>query len=137
MSASVDRASSCVRREQGDEPPPAGPQGPLQKSFPDSPQGRVAAAYLKAFSSGDAATMRTFIEAQMTPGERSLDDRVRRYQEIFADNGVLTLLGVRVAPDSSLAIQVNSAQNGEMTLLMSFEPAAPFRITGLQFRLER
>jgi CubicO group peptidase (beta-lactamase class C family) len=119
-----------------DDPPPL-PQGPLQRTLPDTPQGRAAGAYLRAFSTGDAAAMRTFIDTQITKDGRSLDERVSRYQEIFADLGPLSLVGVRVAPDGGFALQVNSAKNGELTMLMSFEAVAPFRIAGVQFRMER
>lgn len=120
-----------------DEQMPPMPQGPLQTTLPDTPQGRAAAAYLRAFSTGDPAAMRTFIDMQITTDVRSLDERVSRYQQIFADMGPLSLIGVRVAPDNSFAMQVKSAQNGEITMLMSFEAVAPFRIAGVQFRLER
>jgi D-alanyl-D-alanine carboxypeptidase len=121
---------------QGGEMPPM-PEGPLQSTLPDTPQGRAAAAYLRAFSSGDAATMRAFIDTQITKDGRSLDERVSRYQQIFADMGGLSFVGVRIAPDNSFALQVNSVHQGELTMLMSFEPVAPFRIAGVQFRLTR
>jgi CubicO group peptidase (beta-lactamase class C family) len=119
-----------------DDPPPL-PQGPLQTTLPDTPQGRAASGYLRAFSTGDASAMRTFIDTQITKDGRSLDERVSRYQEIFADLGQLSLIGVRVAPDGGFAMQVRSAKNGELTMLMSFEPVAPFRIAAVQFRMER
>lgn len=121
---------------QGGEMPPM-PEGPLQSTLPDTPQGRAAAAYLRAFSSGDAATMRAFIDTQITKDGRSLDERVSRYQQIFADMGGLSFVGVRIAPDNSFSMQVKSVHQGELTMLMSFEPVAPFRIAGVQFRLER
>jgi CubicO group peptidase (beta-lactamase class C family) len=121
---------------QGGEMPPM-PEGPLQSTLPDTPQGRAAAAYLRAFSSGDAATMRAFIDTQITKDGRSLDERVSRYQQIFADMGGLSFVGVRIAPDNSFALQVTSVHQGELTMLMSFEPVAPFRIAGVQFRLTR
>ncbi len=120
----------------GDEMPPM-PEGALQTKLPDTPQGRAAAGYLRAFSSGDAATMRAFIDTQVTKDGRSLDERVSRYQQLFGDMGALSLIGVRVAPDNSFALQVQSAQNGEITVLMSFQPVAPFRITTVQFRVQR
>ena len=119
-----------------DQMPPM-PHGPLQTTLTDTPQGRAAAAYLRAFSTGDAAAIRTFIEMQLTKDGRSLDERVSRYQQIFADMGPLSLIGVRVAPDNSFALQVQSAQNGEITMLMALKAVAPFRIAGVQFRLER
>lgn len=113
------------------------PEGPLQTTLPETPQGRAAAAYLRAFSSGDVPTMRAFIDTQITKDGRSLDERVSRYEQIFADMGTLTFVGVRIAPDNSFAMQVNSVHQGELTMLMSFEPVAPFRIAGVQFRLMR
>ncbi len=121
---------------QGGDMPPL-PEGPLQATLPDTPQGRAAAAYLRAFSSGDVATMRAFIDTQITKDGRSLDERVSRYEQIFGDMGKLTFVGVRIAPDNSFAMQVNSVHQGELTMLMSFEPVAPFRIAGVQFRLTR
>jgi CubicO group peptidase (beta-lactamase class C family) len=121
--------------QPGDEPPALG--GPMQRALPETPQGRTAGEYLRAFSSGDTAVMRRFIVAHMVPDSRSVDDRLRRYEEVFSDMGALTLVGVRVAPDASLALQVNSAKNGELTLIMQFGPGTPDRIAGVQFRLER
>ncbi|MCU0647516.1 MAG: beta-lactamase family protein [Gemmatimonadaceae bacterium] len=118
------------------EPQPA-PQGARQATLPDTPQGRTAGAYLRAFSSGDTAVMRTFIASHAAPNGRSVDDRIRQYQEIFADLGPLTLLGVRVAPDASLALDVRSAKNGELMIRMAFTPGTPDRVAGIEFRVER
>ncbi|MCC7052977.1 MAG: beta-lactamase family protein [Gemmatimonadaceae bacterium] len=114
-----------------------GPQGPLLDALPETPRGRAAAAYLRAFSSGDSALMRTVIETLVVKDERTTDDRVRRYLEIFADNGPLTILGVREAPDSSLAIEVRSEKNGEMMVGVSFVPDGSARIAGVRFEVRR
>jgi hypothetical protein len=120
----------------GNDMPPM-PDGPMLPSLPETPQGRAAAAYLRTFSTGDSAQMRAFMDAQLTKDGRSLDERVRRYQQIFADMGALSLIGVRIAPDNAFAMQVESAHNGELTVLMSFEAVAPFRIASVQFVVMR
>jgi hypothetical protein len=119
----------------GDLPPV--PSGPMHTTMPDTPQGRVATGYLRAFASRDTATMRAFIAASMTQDSRTLDERVRRYQDVLADMGTLTFVGVRVASATSYAVQVNSSLQGPLTLLMSFEPVAPSRLIGIQFLMER
>lgn len=116
--------------------PPA-PAGPLQKALPETPQGRVAGAYLRAFSTGDPAVMRTFITANVAPNGRSMDDRLQQYRMLFSDLGPLTLVGVRAAPGGALALEVRSEKNGELTVIMAFTAEASDRIAGIQFRIER
>jgi hypothetical protein len=99
--------------------------------------GRDAGAYLRSFASGDPAVMRAFIESSIVRSARSTEERVQQYEELFADMGPLTLLGMRVAPDSTYALEVRSAKNGDLTMLMAFAPGAEVRIAGIQFRVER
>jgi hypothetical protein len=117
--------------------PPPLPAGPLQKTLPDTPQGRVAGAYLRAFSTGDTAAMRAFIASNVAPNGRSMDDRLQQYQMLFSDLGPLTLTGVREAPGGALALEVRSEKNGELTVIMAFTAEASDRIAGIQFRIER
>jgi D-alanyl-D-alanine carboxypeptidase len=118
-------------------PIPPLPDGPMASHFPDSPHGQTAAAYLRAFSSGNADEMRAFITARVMPNGRSIDDRLQQYRMMFADMGPLTLRGVRTAPDGSLVIEVRSATVGDIAVMMSFAPGAADRVAGIQFRVER
>ena len=113
------------------------PQGPMQPTLPDTPRGRAAAAYIRAFSSGDTTLMRAAIESHVQKDERTTDERLRRYVEIFADMGPLTILGVREGPDGSFAVSVRSQKNGDLTVGVLFVPGESARIAGVRFEVRR
>lgn len=83
------RGPRIIRRGPGEASagPPDAPHGPITEELPDTPIGRAAKDYLRAFASGDTAVMRAFIEEHMVPGGRTLSERIARYVEIFGENG--------------------------------------------------
>jgi CubicO group peptidase (beta-lactamase class C family) len=117
--------------------PPDAPRGPITKELPDTPIGRVAKDYLRAFASGDTAVMRAFIQEHMMPGGRTLSERIARFVEIFGENGALTLTGVQGATETELTMLVTGARSGPLNVILNTEAGPPFRITSLAFRLER
>ena len=106
-------------------------------TFPDTPVGHAAADYLKAFATGDTTVMRSFLATRMMPGQRSTDERLGQYREMFADNGAMTLVGVDAASESEITMRVNGALSGPLLITLRIESAAPYRINGIQFRMER
>jgi hypothetical protein len=121
----------------GDGPPPDAAQGPMLPTLPDTPAGRVAGEYLRAFASGDTAVMRIFIGTRMAPNGLTLDERVGRYSEMFTENGALTLNGARSATPNDVSMAVSGARSGPMTMTMTVEAAAPYRVTGIRILMER
>ncbi len=106
-------------------------------TLPDTPVGRAAADYLKAFASGDTSLMRSFLTTRMAPGQRSTDERLNQYREMFAENGVMTLVGVDAASESAITMRVTGAQSGPLVITLRVENAAPYRINGIQFLMDR
>jgi hypothetical protein len=71
--------------------------------MPNTPAGRTATRYLAAFNSGDARTMQAFIEAAFLPNpSRPMDERLKSYSTLFADQGPLALASI----DSSTATKI-------------------------------
>ncbi len=120
----------------GGAPAPA-PVSGASTTLPDTPVGRAAGAYLKAFATGDTSVMRSFLTTGMAPGQRSTDERLSQYREMFSDNGIMTLVGVDAATDSEITMRVNGTQSGPLVITVRIEPASPYRIIGIQFRMER
>ena len=120
----------------------AGPDAPragrnVMTSLPDTPVGRAASDYLKAFSTGDTSVVRAFLMAHMVPGARSWDERMAQYGEMYGDNGALTLVDADAVSDTEITMRVTGARSGPLVVMLRIEPAAPYRVTGLQFRMER
>ena len=115
---------------------PTAPAG-AGTTLPDTPVGRAAADYLKAFDSGDTTIMRSFLTTRMAPGQRSTDERLTQYREMFAENGAMTLVGVDAASESSVTMRVNGAQSGALVITLRIELVAPYRINGIQFLMDR
>jgi D-alanyl-D-alanine carboxypeptidase len=135
--APPDSGRRVIMRAPGDPEPMPLPDGPVQPTLPDTPQGRAAAAYFRAFSSGDAGTLRTTFETLFTKGTRPTEARVAQSLELFNEFGALTVVGVRAAPDGGFVVDVASAKQGTMNVMISFEAAAPYRISSVGFRVER
>ena len=72
------RGPRIIRRGPGEASagPPDAPHGPITEELPDTPIGRAAKDYLRAFASGDTAVMRAFIQEHMVPGGRTLSEHV-------------------------------------------------------------
>jgi len=83
-------------------PPPhaAAPPGAGPVSYPDTPIGRLAERYVGAFSSGDTALMRRFIETSLVEDpSRPVADRLASYAKLFAEHGPLQVSALEtVAP---------------------------------------
>jgi phosphohistidine phosphatase SixA len=87
--------------------PPATAAGPVE--IPVTRPGKLAAAYIAAFNSGDAARMRAFIESSMLVlPDRPIEARLQTYGTLFEDHGVLAVTGLQSATDDAVALQVRS-----------------------------
>ncbi|MBC7843808.1 MAG: beta-lactamase family protein [Gemmatimonadaceae bacterium] len=120
----------------------AGPDAPraggiVTTTLPETPVGRVASDYLKAFATGDTSVMRAFLLTRVVPGARSWDERVAQYREMYGENGALTLVDADAASDAEITMRVTGSRSGPLVVMLRIEPAAPFRIVGMQFRMER
>ena len=140
--STVEAGPNGVERRTGNSGPnPAGPPATLPADvspdrLPDSQQGRRAAAFLDAWSKGTGPALATFLEQHAAPRtDRTIEERVKGLNDIYDRIGKLTfrkLLGVR---DDQIRIGVASEKDGEMQLIMSFEPTAPHRVTLFNFEV--
>ncbi|HMI57069.1 MAG TPA: serine hydrolase domain-containing protein [Gemmatimonadaceae bacterium] len=89
-------------------------------TLPETRAGKVAADYVRAFNSGDPATMKHFFDTEaVSDSTRPTAARVDTYRRIYDDNGALEVASVDNATATSLTITVNSVKG--QTLSMSFE----------------
>lgn len=106
--------------------------------LPDTPAGRVAEHYLRAFNSGDPETMKRFLESEaVSDSTRSVAARVDRYRSIYADNGKLTLTSVDDATPTSITITMSTSHEESLSMTFDVESGAPNRLTSLQLTISR
>jgi phosphohistidine phosphatase SixA len=109
---------------------------PPALDLPATPLGRLAAAYVEAFNSGDGGRMGGFIDsAFVESSDRPTAVRVAAYLQLFADHGALTVTGVQSETASALALRARS-KRGNLTLTVTPSASQPGRIQSLTFAFE-
>jgi hypothetical protein len=102
--------------------------------LPDTEQGRRVTAFLEAFSKGEGPPLASFLEKHAVPrADRTIEERVKGMNGLYDRTGKLTfkrLLGVR---DDQIRVAVESEKDGEIQLIVGFEPAPPHRVTMVSF----
>lgn len=97
-------------------------------SIPDTPAGRHAKAFVSAFNSGDANTMRVFSQTRRSKSSlesRSMEDRLEQYRQLYDGWGRLTVRGVESIDERTLTLTVKP-ERGYAGLAMTFTcEAAP------------
>lgn len=93
-------------------------------AIPATPVGRLASGYLAAFNSGNAETMRAFIESSLVADpERPIAQRVASYRTLFHDHGTITITGIQRESDETLALLARSKRgNLIVTVTASHDP---------------
>lgn len=110
----------------------------VEATLPNTPVGRVAADYLRAYNSGDVENVRRFFEAEaVSDSTRPTAARVERYKTFFADNGRLELVSIDAATTTSISVSVNAARGGSISMTFEVEATGPNRLTSLQLRVSR
>ena len=117
-------------------PPDGSPATVAPFDFTATPATKLAGLYLHSFNSGDAATMRKFIEASLVPNpDRPTEARMQTWQTLLAQHGTLTIVGTESASATQAVIRVRSKQ-GEFNLVVEVSPdpsrAASVRFEGRQ-----
>jgi D-alanyl-D-alanine carboxypeptidase len=111
---------------------------PAKVSFPDTPAGRLVAAYIEAFNSDDAGAMRGFIDANFSPGalaQLPAEQRVTSLQRIKGDVGALEPAKVVDAREDALTIYAHGSKGKWLEIAFAFEPDAPDKMIGARFRM--
>jgi hypothetical protein len=106
--------------------------------LPNTPAGRIAGDYLRAFNSGEPDTVRRFFETEaVSDSTRPTGVRVERYKSIYADIGRLELVSVDSAAPASITITVSSERGHSMAMTFEVERTGANRLTSLRLELSR
>ena len=105
-------------------------------TFPDTPAGRIAQAFIAAFNSGDENKMRVFSERQRSKSaleSRSMKDRLEQYRELHSDWGRLEVRNVESYDERNLTVTVKP-ERGFSALEISFhcESAPPNKLSEIR-----
>jgi phosphohistidine phosphatase SixA len=102
-------------------------------SQPKGDPAKLAADYIAAFNSGDAAKMRAFIESSMIVSpDRPIEARLQTYAKLFEDYGALTVTGTQSKTDEAVALQVRS-KRGDIIVTVTASAQQPNRAQSVTF----
>lgn len=107
-------------------------------TLPETPAGKLVAAYLKAFNSGDEGVWREFITthvAKSALAKVSIEERMKRYREIRSDLGGFELRRVIEAGMSSAQILATTKRGEEVQVSFELEPQPPHGLLGVRVEL--
>ncbi|MGE5360378.1 MAG: serine hydrolase domain-containing protein [Bacteroidales bacterium] len=96
-------------------------------------------AFFAALASGDAEKFEAMARENFEPAylaRRSADERKALVARIHADFGEMTLAGVRAEAGGPAVLDVRGATGMAGRVELTFEPAAPYRITGVGIDVE-
>ena len=104
-------------------------------SIPDTHAGHVAQEYIKAFNSGKAATMKTYIESWMVANPtRTMDERLHTYAQLFDEHGQLTIVNVQSSQALEVVLGMRS-KRGDFRLTVKTAEDQPMRAQSVTFAL--
>jgi CubicO group peptidase (beta-lactamase class C family) len=115
-------------------PPATLPPGTPTDRLPDTQQGKRVAAFLEAYAKGTGQAMEAFLTEQAVPRtDRTIQERAKGLEGIYDRTGKMTFLRLLGVRDDQIRIAVMTEKDGEIQLLVGFEPASPRRVTGFNF----
>ena len=115
-------------------PPATLPPGTPTDRLPGTAQGKRVAAFLDAYGKGSGQAMEAFLTEHAVPrADRTIQERVKGLEGIYDRTGKMTFLRLLGVRDDQIRIAVMTEKDGEIQLLVGFEPAAPRRVTGFNF----
>jgi phosphohistidine phosphatase SixA len=80
-------------------------------NFPDTPVARLAQGYVRAFSTGDTAVMRQFIESSVDADPaRSMADRLTSYAKLYGDVGQLHIASIDSVAAHEITVTTHAAR---------------------------
>ena len=95
--------------------------------IPDSHAGHIASEYIKAFNSGSDDSMKVFLGSWMRPNpDRTIDERVRGYRQLFAEHGPLTVIAVHENAQIEVVLGIKS-RVGEFRLTVKSSEDQPMK----------
>jgi len=123
----VNSASSSTVTQKSDQKSDLG-------KFPDTPSGRVAAAYFKAFNSGDEKVMKEFFLNHLSKASlagRPMVDRLKVYHQIHGDLGKLDVDSVSDATAQGITVKAQINGGGEVEFRFMMDPEEPNKLKGI------
>lgn len=103
--------------------------------IPDSHAGHITSEYIKAFNTGDEQKMKAFLEEWMVPSpNRSMEERLRTYKQLFTDHGQMTVTSVHDSQQLEVTLGMKS-KIGDFRLTLKSSPEQPMRGTSIAFAL--
>lgn len=112
----------------------ASAQSGKEPSIPETPAGRMAAAYVKAFNSGDPKELVEFMKKNDgRPGSESPDPKI--VKTLMGELGKLSVVEITWSKDNQVTAALK-AENGKKILLDCYvETAPPHKINQFRFEL--
>jgi hypothetical protein len=106
--------------------------------LPDTQAGRRAGAFIEAFNSGSAEAMRTFEEANRAKSalqKRTVEDRLKQFEELKADWGKLEAMQVTASEERSITVIVHTTvPDAQFEFQFVLEEAAPFGLDHIKIQ---
>lgn len=115
-------------------PNPPANQNPGAVKFPDTPPGRVAAAYLKAFNSGDEKVIKEFLLNYLSKASlasRSMEDRLKIFHQMYDDLGNLEVDSISDASAQGITVKAKVTSGGEVEFHFQMDPEEPQKLKAL------
>jgi CubicO group peptidase (beta-lactamase class C family) len=103
-------------------------------SLPDSPAGRLVAAYMKAYNSGNAEDVRKFFRSNTSRealNRASAEERTERYHRLHDRLGSLELLRVIEAKGSYCSVLMRAEKGGYFIFEFELEETSPHHLVQL------
>lgn len=110
-------------------------QVPQSTVLPDTPQGRLVAAYVKAFNSGDEKALREFFAnnvAASALAQRPIEARLEIYREMRGNMGAIDLRRVVSARGNEVVVLVQTKDREWRELTFILEPTPPHKLMGIR-----
>ena len=123
----------------GGPSPKAAGAGAVPVAFPETPAGKMAAAYLRVFNSNDTALVRRFMLDSMVPNPhegRTIEQRLSAYRGMRGQTGGITAIAIVSSSDTEIVLKAVAGNGDDITLTVTVESAAPHRIASLRVEAE-
>jgi HAMP domain-containing protein len=107
-------------------------------ALPDNAVGRLVAAYIKAFNSGDEKMVQAFLETNLAKASlatRPMEERLKIYQRLRGELGNLIVSSVAATNENGLAVTFQTATGNTAEFAFEMDSAEPGKLKGLRIEL--
>jgi hypothetical protein len=101
----------------------------------DTPAGRVASAYFKAFNSGDENMMNEFIVnhlASASLASRPVEERLKIYRQMRNDLGDLEVESIAETGERTITVTLRAKKGGTVEFSFEMDNAEPHKLKSIQ-----